>query len=290
MADEIRTLKMFMEPITFYSSSTWNSPADDSQTIPLNANFALAPKSQIAGATPNQNAWVFDDLTMTVPTGTRYPGGVSFACYNQQRIDLTGYLQTGSAIVPMGSASQRASVPQLPSRWDGTNYSLTYMRDYTIWSVEPLTQDDINNLYSTPILRTAITPNMPSYFAIGGSMTTTQMLSSQTRYYTSDNSLSGRVGWLRELFNQQGGMGESAASPHVYCTRVISGQMSTPSQDEVAAATGVTDSNAWSAQKFFLSIPGSWEILNVGVIEPDELEYLTFMQRSVLAPVGRSNE
>lgn len=293
MADEIRTLKAYMEPITFYASSTWNSAADDLQTIPLNANFVLAPASSLAGPTPNQNAWVFDDLTMTIPDSADFAGGVSFACYNQQRIDLTGYLQTGSAIVPMGSASQRASVPQLPGRWDTryAGYNLTYMRDYTIWSVEPLTQDDITNLYSTAILRTSITPNMPSYFgSTGGSMTTTQMLSSQTRYYTADSSVSSRIGWLKELFNQQGGMGESAASPHVYCTRVIAGQMSTPSNNEVLGATGSADTNAWSAQKFFLSIPASWEILNVGVIEPDELEYLTFMQRSVLAPVGRTNE
>jgi len=128
---------------------------------------------------------------------------------------------------------------------------------------------------------------MPNVFASGGSMSTTQMLSSQTRYYVADGSLSGRVGWLREMFNQQGGMGESAASPHIYVTRVIGGQISTPSSNEVLNATGSASTNAWGTDKFWLCWPPSWEILNVGVIEPDELEYLTYMQRSVLAPSGR---
>ena len=46
--------------------------------------------------------------------------------------------------------------------------------------------------------------------------------------------------------------------------------------------------NSFSADKFFISVQPSWEILNVGMIEPDDLEYLTYMQRSVLAPAGRS--
>ena len=120
-------------------------------------------------------------------------------------------------------------------------------------------------------------------------MTTTQMMSSQTRYYTGDGSISGIVGWLREIYHQEGGMGETAATPHVYCTRVIAGQFSTPSQDETASVVGQPGTpNNWAANKFWISIPGSWEILNVGVIEPDELEYMTYMQRSVLAPGGRN--
>lgn len=291
MAEEIRTLKSFMEGVTIYSGAKFNDEDGSAeQTIPITGNFTLnIPSRQPAD---NQGAWVWDELVMTSPTGNAYAGGVSFRCYNQKRIDLTGYLQMGAALAPIGSASQRASVPQLPARWDVrySGFNLTYMRDYTIWSVEPLTNNDLNMLYSTPVLRQGATPNMPSYFATdGGSMSSTQMLSSQTRYYTADSSLSGRVGWLKEMFSQQGGMGESSASPHVYCTRVISGQISTPSADEVVAATGSADTNDWSAQKFWISFPPSWEIMNVGVIEPDELEYLTYMQRSVQAPVGRGN-
>ena len=286
MADDIRTLKMYMEPITLYSGAD----LDNGQTIPNNANFSLTSPARISGNNAGMNAWVWDELTMTIPAGTPYSGGVSFRAYNQQRIDLTGYLQLGAALAPMGSASQRASVPQLPSRWDVrfSGFNLTYLRDYTIWSVEPLTQEDLDLLYSSPVTRQGATPNMPHVFAANGSMSTTQMLSSQTRYYVADGNLGGRVGWMRELFNQQGGMGETAASPHIYVTRVIAGQITTPSSDEVNNATGSTGSGiAWSVDKFFISWPGSWEILNVGVIEPDELEYLTFMQRSVLAPQGR---
>lgn len=286
MVYDIRTLKMYMEPITMYAGADF----DNGQTIPNTGNFSLTSAARISGANAGMNAWVWEQLTMSAPSSNGYAGGVAFRAYNQQRIDLTGYLQLGAAVAPMGSASQRASVPQLPSRWDTrfAGYNLTYMRDYTIWSVEPLTQEDRDLLYATSITRQGATPNMPSVFILNGSMSTTQMLSSQTRYYVADSSLGGRVGWMRELFNQQGGMGETAASPHIYCTRVIAGQISTPSSDEVAAATGVpATSTAWSVDKFFISWPSSWEILNVGVIEPDELEYLTYMQRSVLAPQGR---
>jgi len=286
MADDIRTLKMYMEPIIVYAGADF----DNGQTIPSTGTFSLTSPARIGDNNAGMNAWVWEQLTMTPPTSNDYNGGVSFAAYNEQRIDLTGYLQLGAAVAPMGSASQRASVPQLPSRWDVrfTGFNLTYMRDYTIWSVEPLTEGDRDLLYSSPITRQGATPNMPSMFGVSGSMSTTQMLSSQTRYYVADGNLGGRVGWLRELFNQQGGMGETAASPHIYVTRVIAGQISTPSANEIASATGVpASSTAWSVDRFFISWPSSWEILNVGVIEPDELEYLTYMQRSVLAPQGR---
>jgi len=285
MAEDIRTLKMFMEGVTCYAGTDF----DNGQTIPTNANFALTSPARIAGSQAGMNAWIFEELSMNIPTSNDYAGGVSFRTYNEQRIDLTGYLQTGSAIAPLGSASQRASVPQLPSRWDSrfAGYNLTYMRDYTIWSVEPLTEQDRAQLYASAITRSGATPNMPKVFGLGGSMSTTQMLSSQTRYYIANGNLSGRIGWLQELFNQQGGMGETSATPHVYVTRVIAGQFSTPSTNETTAATGTPSTNAWNADKFWLCWPASWEILNVGVIEPDELEYLTYMQRSVLAPSGR---
>lgn len=288
MAEDIHTLKMFMEGVTLYAGAKFNDEdGSGEQTIPTSGNFTLNQPSRLNA--DNQNQWVWDELVMTQPSGNQFAGGVSFRCYNQKRIDLTGFLQMSAAIAPLGSASQRASVPQLPFRWDVrfSGYNLTYMRDYTIWSVEPLTNEDLNLLYSSPILRQAATPNMPSLASNGGSMSTTQMLSSQTRYYTADASLSGRVGWLKEMFSQQGGMGESAAAPHIYCTRVIAGQISTPSEDEVVAALGGGDGSNWKGTKFWISFPPSWEILNVGVIEPDELEYLTYMQRSVLAPVGR---
>jgi hypothetical protein len=195
----------------------------------------------------------------------------------------------GAATVPLGSASQRASVPQLPGRWDSrfAGYSLTYMRDFTIWSVEELTQMDIDNLISGGIIRQSITPNMPAFGATGGSMTNTQMMSSQSRLFVADNGLSGVVGWMREMFAQTGGMGETTATTQIYCTRIVAGQASTPSTDETAGLAGTPSSQDWSVLKFFISIPPSWEIMNVGIIEPDELEYLTYMQRSVLAPEGR---
>jgi len=294
MSEDIRTLKMFMEGITLYGGAKFNDEDGSAeQTIPTNGSFSLNQPSRLNA--DNSNAWVWEELVLTPPTNpaggstNAFPGAGSFRCYNEQKIDLTGFLQMGAAVAPLGSASQRASVPQLPSRWDVryAGYNLTYLRDYTIWSVEPLTSQDRNLLYSTPILRQGATPNMPAFASNGGSMSSTQMLSSQTRYYTADASLSGRIGWLKEMFSQQGGMGESAASPHIYCTRVIAGQFSTPSEDEIIAAIGAGSGFNWKSEKFWISFPPSWEILNVGVIEPDELEYLTYMQRSVLAPVGR---
>ena len=285
--EEIRTLKMFMSGFSVYAGAKFNDGINSEQQIPTNGNFTLNPNSTLNQE--NCNDWVWQSLVLTPPTSNSLPGGLEFRAYNQQRIDLTGYLQLGAALSPMGSASQRASVPQLPGRWDTrfAGFNLTYLRDYTIWSVEPLTQDDLDLLYSSAVLRQGATPNMPFFVANGGSMNTTQMLSSQTRYYTADAAISNRVGWLKEMFSQQGGMGESVASPHIYVTRVIAGQASTTSADEVLAATGSASTNNWGADKFWISIPPSWEILNVGVIDPDELEYLTFMQRSVLAPGGR---
>lgn len=293
--DDIKTLKAFMEGFTFYAGQEVALVNEDGTVTTINADatanysgpFVLASTDPTSPTQANTNNWIFDILTLNQGANNDVAGSGLFRCYNQQRIDLTGMLQLGTALSPLGSASQRAGVPQLPSDWyfrsNVSRNSLTYMRDFTIWSVEPLTEMDLNLLWSDGIVRQSATPNMPNFVNSTGSMTTTQMLSSQSRLFVSDTSLSGRIGWLRELFNQQGGMGETAASPHVYVTRVVSGQFDTAPK----TIDGIIGTS-FSADKFWISIPPSWEILNVGMIEPDDLEYLTYMQRSVLAPVGRS--
>jgi hypothetical protein len=288
MADDIRTMKSFMQGLTLYAGQEIAPLSEDTGivSIDLTTTQSFSEPFRLAGnLNPNTGDWIFDNLVMTAGATDADVGGVSFRAYNQQRIDLTGLLQLGAAYVPLGSVSQRAGVPQLPGDYFDKSQaqSLTYMRDFTIWSVEPLTDIDMNNLWSDGITRQSITPNMPAFGGSnGGSMTTTQMLSSQARLFVIDGTLSSRVGFMRELFNQMGGMGETAAAPHIYCTRLISGQMTTAAR---AGPTGTTTS--WAADRFWISWPASWELLNVGIIEPDDLEYLTFMQRSVLAPGGR---
>ena len=301
MADDIRTMKSFMAGFTLYAGAELGSISDGTTaTIDTNAspqnftNFRIASTTDPA-TNANTNDWIFDILTLTRGANNNTAGGGTFRCYNQQRIDLTGLLQLGAAYVPLGSVSQRAGVPQLPGNWyEDMNpntamktASLTYMRDFTIWSVEPLTAIDLNLLWSDGIVRQSATPNMPFFVNSNGSMTTTQMLSSQSRLFVHDSGLSPRVGFMRELFNQMGGMGETAAAPHIYCTRVISGQFETTPRSTQSGGTTQTR-NAFAADNFWISIPPSWELLNVGIIEPDDLEYLTYMQRSVLAPGGRT--
>lgn len=290
MADDIRTMKSYMTGLTFYAGQEI-APLDDPGTIVSigdDATQSYLDDFTLAGSlNPNTGEWIFDQLVMTRGGTDADPGGVSFRCYNQQKIDLTGLLQLSAAYVPLGSVSQRAGVPQLPgdylNRDASAIQSLTYMRDFTIWSVEPLTNIDRSNLWSDGITRQSITPNMPSQGGSnGGSMTTTQMLSSQSRLFVIDGSLSSRVGFMRELFQQMGGMGETAAAPHIYCTRLMSGQFTTIPRNRPA---GVGQS--FSSDAFWISWPASWELLNVGIITPDDLEYLTYMQRSVLAPGGR---
>lgn len=293
MAEDIRTMKSFMQGLNFYTGQEI-APLDDPSTIvsiPTTGNVSYTDRFKLAGnLSPHMNDWTFDSLVMTAGATNSDPGGVSFRCWNEQKIDLTGLLQLGAAYAPLGSASQRAGVPQLPGDWFSpvrANSNLTYMRDFTIWSVEPLTDQDLNNLWSDGITRQSITPNMPNFGALGGSMTTTQMLSSQTRLFVGDSGLSSRVGWMREIFAQMGGMGETAAAPHIYCTRVISGQMKTTPKTTITDAGTPDTTTDWVASKFWISFPPSWELLNVGMMTPDDLEYLTYMQRSVLAPGGR---
>lgn len=291
MAEDIRTMKAFMQGLTVYANSEV-APVDDSvtlpsATIPLDANVSYTERFKLAGdLQPHTNDWTFDFLQNVQGASVDASGGCTFRLFNQQKIDLTGLLQLGAAYAPLGSASQRAGVPQLPGNWfdrEQAQKSLTYMRDFTVWSVEPLTDLDLNMLWSDGISRQSATPNMPNFQGISGSMTNTQMLSSQSRLFVSDGGLSSRVGWLREIFQQMGGMGETAAAPHVYCTRIISGQFTTSPQ-RIDGVTG----QSFSADKWWISFPPSYELLNLGMMTPDELEYLTYMQRSVLAPGGRS--
>jgi len=289
MAEDIRTMKAFMQGITLYAGTSI-APIDEDNggvvVISETATQTYSDNFKIAANSPNQNEWTFEYLQMVPGTLDTDEGGCTFRLYNEQRIDLSGFLQLGAAYAPLGSTSQRAGVPQLPGNWfdrETTAKSLTYMRDFTIWSVEPLTSFDRSLLYSDGIVRQSATPNMPNFGITTGSMTTTQMLSSQSRLFVGDGTLSSRVGWLREIFNQMGGMGESAAAPHIYCTRVISGQFRTTPR-----TTGLGTTTAFSADKFWISFPPSWELLNLGMMTPDDLEYLTYMQRSVLAPAGRN--
>jgi len=293
MSDDIKTMKAFMQGLNFYAGQPI-APLDDPATIttlPLDAAFTSSGRFKLAGGlSPHTNDWTFDFLQMTPGTGNSEPGGCTFRCFNEQKIDLTGLLQLSAAYAPLGSASQRAGVPQLPGDWFTpvrANNNLTYMRDFTIWSVEPLTDLDLSNLWSDGITRQSITPNMPNFGSRGGSMTTTQMLSSQSRLFVGDNTMSQIVGWMREIFNQMGGMGETAAAPHIYCTRVISGQFKTTPRTTISDGGIPTTTQAFVSGKFWISFPASWELLNVGMILPDDLEYLTYMQRSVLAPEGR---
>lgn len=297
MTDEIRTMKAFMAGFTLYAGAEL---AAEGETTPVAIHVNNSPQNytnfrigSTTGTNANTNEWKFDILTLTRGTNNNTAGTGLFRCYNEQRIDLTGMLQLGAAYVPLGSVSQRAGVPQLPSNWYRNptgatamnTESLTYMRDFTVWSVEPLTEADLDNLWSDGIVRQSITPNMPHLINSNGSMSTTQMLSSQSRIYVTDTALSGRVGFLREMFHQIGGMGESAAAPQIYCTRVISGQFEcTPRATTIGGTTST--GNAFDADRFWISIPPSWELLNVGLITPDDLEYLTYMQRSVQAPAG----
>jgi len=297
MSENIRTMKAFMEGFTLYAGAqvapgvgeaVTTIAVDVSQSFP--GPFKIATTAS-PGANANTNAWTWDMLNLYQGANTDSAGSGDFRLYNQQRIDLTGLLQIGAAYVPLGSVSQRAGVPQLPGDWftnglrvrDSTSLNLTYMRDFTIWSVEPLTDSDLGNLWSDGTVKQSVTPNMPAFVNSGGSMTTTQMLSSQSRLYVHDGQLSSRVGFMRELFAQVGGMGETAAAPQIYCTRVISGQFQCAPQT-IDALLGYS----FSADKFWISIPPSWELLNVGLIEPDDLEYMTYMQRSVQAPGGRA--
>ena len=295
MSEDIRTMKAFMEGFTIYAgaelaplvASETPVEIEDDGPQTFNGPFKIGTTAS-PPANAQTNEWTWNFLQLSPGATTDKPGGGTFRLYNQQRIDLTGLLQLGAAYVPLGSVSQRAGVPQLPGDWyfrtanSPILNSLTYMRDFTIWSVEPLTNSDLSNLWSDGIVKQSITPNMPAFVNSGGSMSTTQMLSSQSRLFVHDGALSSRIGFMRELFAQVGGMGETAAAPHIYCTRVISGQFETAPQT-IDAVLGQSFSN----DKFWISIPPSWELLNVGLIEPDDLEYMTYMQRSVQAPGGR---
>ncbi|AXH78388.1 MAG: hypothetical protein [Circular genetic element sp.] len=297
MSEDIRTMKAFMEGFTIYAGAELAQLVEGETPTAIAADglqtftgpFKIATTSS-PPTNANTNDWTWDFLQLSPGATTDLTGGGSFRLYNQQRIDLTGLLQIGAAYVPLGSVSQRAGVAQLPGDWYFRTANapvlggLTYMRDFTIWSVEPLTESDLGNLWSDGIVRQSITPNMPAFGNSSGSMSTTQMLSSQSRLFVHDGQLSSRVGFMRELFAQVGGMGETAAAPHIYCTRVISGQFETAPQT-IDATLG----NSFSADKFWISIPASWELLNVGLIEPDDLEYMTYMQRSVQAPGGRQS-
>jgi len=297
MADDIRTMKAFMQGFTIYAGSEVAQLVDGETPVAITVDglqtftgpFKIATTSS-PPTNANTNEWTFDFMQLVPGATTDVSGGGTFRMFNQQRIDLTGLLQLGAAYVPLGSVSQRVGVPQLPGDWYFRSGNapilggLTYMRDFTIWSVEPLTSFDLGNLWSDAIVRQSAGPNMPGFLNVGGSLSTTQMLSSQSRLFVHDGQLSSRVGFMRELFSQVGGMGETAAAPHIYCTRVISGQFETaPKQIDTVLGSSFT------SDKFWISIPPSWELLNVGLIEPDDLEYLTYMQRSVQAPGGRQS-
>lgn len=286
MAEDIRTLKMFFPSIDIIQGT--DMPTDTGVLpIPANGDFTAEPGSSLVN--PHNSGWVIDQFQMAAPVpgvpaaahpAERMPGGCTFRLHNTQKIDLSGYLQMGISLVPMGTASQRTFVPQLPARLDTRFPNLTYLYDATVWSSEPLTQTDINNLQA-PRQR-----QLPSYPT--STLNTTQVLGSQGRLFISDNTTIGLIGFLKESFQSQQGMGETVSTAHVYCTRVIFGQIATPSTTEVDTAyANNTYTDDWDFRKFFISIPSSFEILNVALLEPDELEYLTYMQRSVLAPEGR---
>ncbi len=153
MADDIRTMKSYMTGLTMYAGQEIAPLGDPGTIVSIgdDATQSYLDDFTLAGSlNPNTGEWIFDQLVMTRGLADGDVGGVSFRAWNEQRIDLTGLLQLSAAYVPLGSVSQRAGVPQLPGNYldKSAMQSLTYMRDFTIWSVEPLTNIDRSNLWS----------------------------------------------------------------------------------------------------------------------------------------------
>ena len=244
--------KAYFPPVYLASGSTFGSTgATAVQTVPTGAWGSFGAAGPLNGGE-------------YIGTLTAAASEYDWTLRRTVEIDVSGLTAQDLVEIAIGTTAQRTAPPSMAS--DGRK---GYIREFIIWSTQPLIETDINNLIATfsPTM-----PNMHGSDGQSGSMTTAMIFGGRADTFVCDSSLDAQIGFLRLIQNSNFGMGDPFVNTRLFCTRLLYGNAAPP-----------TNSN-WSG--FYVNIPASWELCNAVLAEPEELEFLTTLRRSLIPPEG----
>jgi hypothetical protein len=253
MTESVRNLKTLQDPLYITANTTIGGLALN--TIRTNIDGAVSA----GGSSGDQMGWQGYNVSRSGTSTLTIQG----TFWHQTRYDLAGLYKEGKCLIPLGSTVQKSEPFSMGPRNSDNNQ---YVRDYTLWTTEPLTNTDLDRLRGLS--------SAPPYFetdADPATMNPSQVVSGQVSTHIAKTDIPPILGFLVPIHESALGFGDTVASPYLYCTRVVFVY------------------NHTSSVAFWVDIPSSACIMSVIEDEPDDLLFLTKAVKSLDPPHDNSS-
>ncbi len=253
MSDTPRNLKSLQDPLYITPTTTVGNLS--LSTTRVNIDGPVSP----SGASGDKTGWQGYNVNRSGSTALTIQG----TFWHQTRYDLAGLYREGKCLVPLGSTVQRSEPFSMGPRNTDNNQ---YVRDYVLWTTEPLTETDLDRLRGLS--------SAPPYFetdAEPATMNPSQIVSGQVSTHIAKTDIPAILGFQVPIHESALGFGDTVASPYLYCTRVVHVY------------------NHTSSTGFWIDIPSTACIMSVIEDEPDDLLFLTKAVKSLDPPHDNSS-
>lgn len=247
---EVRNLKALQDPLYLTLNSTIGGVA--LSTSPTNVDGPVSA----GGSSGDMTGWQGYNVSRVAPSGTDQT--ITGTFWHQTRYDLAGLYAEGKCLVPLGSTVQKSEPWSMGPRHSDSNQ---YVRDYVLWTTEPLTDEDLDRLRGLS--------SAPPYFdtdADPATMNPSQVVSGSVSTHIPKTDIPEILGFMVPIHESALGFGDTIASPFLYCTRVVFLQ------------------NHVDSSLFWMDFPSSASIMSVVEDEPSDLLFLTKAVKSLDPP------
>ena len=217
----------------------------------------------VENGSPN---WYVQFIQDSPPVGQTHT--ISLRAHYEQKISTIAHMVESNTMQVIGETNMALETPSIGRATQQGAENVTYMREYLIWSTQPLTANERANLYSfSPILAGML--GLPT--ASNSNKGFEQILHARSKVWVAPTTLSPTIGFQSLLHESTWTNPEPFMCKDVYFTRVI------------YIATNAD--YAYDQSTMYLDIPAVVETLSVVVDDsPDDVPFLTAMQRSYQAP------
>lgn len=186
----------------------------------------------------------------------------------EEKISTIAHMVQSNTMQVIGETNMSLEPPSIGRATQQGSENVTYMREYLIWSTQPLTSNEQSNLYS-------FAPVLPGMFGLPTAANSNkgweQILHARSKLWVAPTTLSPTIGFQSLLHESTWTNPEPFMCKDVYFSRII------------YIATNADFS--YDSSNMYLDIPACVETLAVVVDDsPDDVPFLTAMQRSYQAP------
>jgi hypothetical protein len=210
--------------------------------------------------------WYVQFTQTDPPTGQVHE--ITLRAYYEEKISTIAHLVSDNTMQVIGETNMALEPPSIGRATQVGSENVTYMREYLIWSTQPLTGNERANLYS-------FSPTLPGMTALPGANNSNkaweQIIHARSRVWVAPTTISPQVGFQSLLHESTWTNPEPFISKDLYFQRVI------------YIATNADF--AYTSANMYLDIPACEETLSVVVdSKPEDVPYLTALQRSYQGP------